>query len=311
MIHAYAVDPRVAAGWTRREELRYFRDKFGLGTPRVMLELPRFKSWKRAVYQAASSLERSDLDNSRLEEIFKLLGECLCRREGARYDGTIPWLDNAEAEFERRSFAAILAASNPRSHPAVLLAEELGGAAENPLWNRAVGQTVSRTAVAVAGALDGLLINCRHMHFVDPHFDPSASRYCNVIEALLGKASTDEPRLERAMLHCLENERKPALEQFEISARKLAQRIPAGVVLEFRRWRERDGGERFHNRYLLTDLGGVQFPGGLDEGATGETDDLHLLSREQYQHRWAQFVDGNGAFELADEPEAARGLRDS
>ena len=57
-----------------------------------------------------------------------------------------------------------------------------------------------------------------------------------------------------------------------------------------RRLSEKQGGERLHNRYILTDLGGVTFGIGLDEGADGGTDDLALMGRGQYELRWSQYV---------------------
>ncbi len=59
MIHAYALEPRLVASWGRREEFRFVHDKFGLGMPRAMLELPAFSKWKRAVYAAATELKVS------------------------------------------------------------------------------------------------------------------------------------------------------------------------------------------------------------------------------------------------------------
>ena len=68
------------------------------------------------------------------------------------------------------------------------------------------------------------------------------------------------------------------------------------------RLRERDGGERLHNRYILTDLGGVIFGVGLDEGDEGSMDDIHLLARTQYDERWRQYGSEAPAF---DRPERA------
>ncbi len=56
-----------------------------------------------------------------------------------------------------------------------------------------------------------------------------------------------------------------------------------------RRLSERPDGERLHNRYILTDLGGVSFGIGLDDGNEGETDDVALMGREQYDRRWSQY----------------------
>ena len=81
------------------------------------------------------------------------------------------------------------------------------------------------------------------------------------------------------------------------------------VKVEFRRWTEkRPNGEKLHNRYLLTNLGGVSFGIGTDAGVASQHDDLSLLSREQYVSRWNQYVNGSG-FTLVDQPHAILGSR--
>jgi hypothetical protein len=56
-----------------------------------------------------------------------------------------------------------------------------------------------------------------------------------------------------------------------------------------------------HNRYILTDIGGVSFGVGLDDGIDGETDEVTVLEDMTYQFRWAQFAGPAPAFELVDE----------
>jgi len=89
----------------------------------------------------------------------------------------------------------------------------------------------------------------------------------------------------------------------------IPDRLPAGFQVEFVRWKQKQGGEKLHNRYVLTDLGGVSLGVGLDEGEPGESDDLLLLPRPQYEHRWSQYVGNDGAFELENLPVAVRGTR--
>ena len=45
--------------------------------------------------------------------------------------------------------------------------------------------------------------------------------------------------------------------------------------MKVRRLKQKQDGEKLHNRYILTDLGGVTFGTGLDEGKKGETDGHH------------------------------------
>lgn len=146
MIHAFALDPELVATWGRREEFRFIHDKFGLGTPRVLLELPAFSKWKRAVYNAAIALDVSQEDMKRIEELFRLFGEHKHRRADAVYDGLLTWLENAESEWARRPFAGIVASQNPRNHEGVLVPDQLG--AGSSLWARESGASPSRTPEA-------------------------------------------------------------------------------------------------------------------------------------------------------------------
>lgn len=297
MIHAFALEPALVATWGKREEFRFVYDKFGLGTPRVLLELPAFNKWKKAVYTAAHSLALSPEDMKRIEELFRLFSEHKCRRSDAVYDGLVTWLENAEREHDRRPFAGIVASANPRSHAGVLVADQLG--VETPAWMCAVGASPVRTPEALAAVLGAMLSNCRELHLVDPHFGPENARHRRVLEALMNVLAEGGLSPSVIRVHCSE---KSALRFFEGEAQKMASRLPNGVVVEFVRWSQKAGGEKLHNRYVLTDIGGVSLGVGLDEGMPGETDDLLLLPRAQYEQRWAQYAGEAGAFQLIDRP---------
>jgi hypothetical protein len=306
VIHAYALEPRLVASWGKREEFRFIHDKFGLGTPRAMLELPSFSKWKRAVYAAASEFQLSQEDMKRIEELFRLLGEHKCRRNHAVYDGLLSWLENAEREYDRKPFAAILASMNPRAHRAVLVTDQLGPG--EPRWACVTGASPARTAEAIATALSAMLENCRVLHLVDPHFGPENDRHRKVLEALMSVLADHEIVPDVVRVHCLAKSERTF---FEGAATTMAARLPASITLEFARWRERPGGDRIHNRYVLTELGGISLGIGLDAGDSGETDDLLLLPHAQYTRRWAQYVTDNGAFERVDVPASVQGTRRS
>lgn len=74
---------------------------------------------------------------------------------------------------------------------------------------------------------------------------------------------------------------------------------PARTAIDHRSLTERQHGEKLHNRYILTELGGVGFPAGLDEKPRA-TDDPWLLTREQHEVRWSQYAGRPPAF---DQPE--------
>jgi hypothetical protein len=304
VIHAFALDPRLVATWGRLAEFRFIHDKFGFGTPRVLLELPAFSKWKRAVYDAANELALSETDKKRIEELFRLFSEHKSRRADSVYDGLLTWLENAEREYDRRPYAAILATENPRKHPAVLVGDQLGPS--DARWTQSLGATVARTPEALAATLSALLLNAKVLHLVDPHFGPENSRHRRVLEALMDVLSTHGIVLDVIRVHC---SAKSELAFFEQKAAAMAKRLPQGITVEFARWKQRDGGDLLHNRFVLTDLGGVLLGVGLDAGQEGETDDLLLLPRAQYELRWAQYVGDDGTFERADSPASVQGTR--
>lgn len=53
-----------------------------------------------------------------------------------------------------------------------------------------------------------------------------------------------------------------------------------------------------HNRYILTDVGGVQFGVGLDEGDPGMTDDVVLLEANVFNRRLQDFAGPAYAFDI-------------
>lgn len=303
MIHAYAIEPECVVAWCDRRSFRIVSGRFGVGTPRLLLELPKFSSWKKAVYDAASKANLSDLHKTRLAELFKLLGNQRVRRMGTAYDGTRPWLENAEAEYARHPFAAIIAMTNPRSHAAVLLESAVGDEG-NPLWHRPLAATPSRTPEGIAAVVSALVENCDEIHLVDPHFGPENARHRRVLDSILELVAARRSGLpSRVCVHCSP---KAKIDFFEAEALAMASRIPAGVTLTFKRWAERAGGERFHNRYLLSNIGGVIIGVGLDAGREGQTDDVNLMDAVQFLKRWDQF-NGACAFDLVDEPRAVVG----
>ena len=304
MIHAFGLQPDLVATWGRREEFRFIHDKFGLGTPRALLELPKFSTWKRTVYDAANKLALSETDMKRIEELFRLLAEHKYRRTDAVYDGTRPWLENAEREYDRKPFAGIVALDNPRAHRGVLVGDQL--ITSNERWACSRGESPARTPEAFASALSAMLVNCTALHLVDPHFGPENARHRRILEAILDVLSTHGIVPAIVRVHC---SGKADRVFFEQEAAKMAARLPSGISVTFARWRQRDGGERLHNRYVLTDLGGVAVLGGLDAGDAGETDDFLLLPRAQYEQRWAQYVVDDGAFDHVDSPATVHGTR--
>jgi hypothetical protein len=100
-------------------------------------------------------------------------------------------------------------------------------------------------------------------------------------------------------LHTADHDRAPSLTDFERECKTyLPRHLPDGITLIVRRWKERTGDEGLHNRYILTDVGGVKFSWGIGEGDLGTSDDVSLLDVENYRFRMQQYDGPKHAFDL-------------
>jgi hypothetical protein len=140
---------------------------------------------------------------------------------------------------------------------------------------------------------------------VDPHFSPTREQYRKTLEAFLTATFTGRvypaPRVIEIHLSA-DGDSKPTAAYFaERCGALLPGLIPRGVEIRIFRWHQRPGGEELHNRYVLTDLGGIRFGAGLDEGDAGETDELEILDNDVYRARFVQYDPAGPAFDLVDQ----------
>ena len=141
MLHEYAVEPELVATWCDRASGRYFLDKFGLGSPRIMSRYPR-KHWKRLVWEAWKNSSHDDSERKRMEELIQRLSEDMVTRRNAVWNPDGTWFGNVLDEHRRIPFHAILVRSNARAHPNILVADEVDE--RTALWSMP-HETVPRT----------------------------------------------------------------------------------------------------------------------------------------------------------------------
>ena len=308
MIHEYALEPELVATWTDRITCRYFKESFGLGQGRLVSRYP--KRWNRLVRDAFRG--NNDLAQKRLEELLVHLSERMVRRSNIQWDAdSTSWLENAEREHERRPFHAILALTDPNNHSHVLTESKMDGDSATR-WTVRRGRSVARNAAEIADAVTPLLRCCSDVIFVDPYFGPERSRYRRPFEAFLERVVRQRPDEIPKRIEVHTGVEHTGTEEFFRGEceKRLRRCVPEGMRVIVRRLKQKQDGERLHNRYILTDLGGVTFGIGLDDGNEGETDDITLMDRGQYELHWSQY-DGDppAGFEQEGDPVEVVGTR--
>ncbi|QQG64650.1 hypothetical protein [Desulfobulbus oligotrophicus] len=294
MIFEYALEPEMVAAWGDRVNHRYFIREFGSGQGRLVSRYP--KKWARKVWDACAG--GSDMDKARLTELLVRLQETMIKRKDYVWDEGATWLDNAGQEHARHPFRAVLAHNNPAGRPEILCEDGLA-ASPCPGWDNPHGITVNRKASEMVAAVRQMLTCCQWVKFIDPHLWPGESRYNNSLRAFMMVLAGPRPIVPP---ESIEIHTKRIDVEDHIILKRFQEVIPNALQVSLYQWQERPRGQGLHNRYILTDLGGVSFHHGLDTGADGETDDLTRLDMDQYLFRCKQYDPAAPAFDQAADP---------
>lgn len=288
MIHEFALEPQLLASW---ESFRYLTEKFGVSQGRLISRYP--KRWKGQVYEALAAC--GEIERKRIEVKLQEIDAKLISRFHEWNDG-IEWLANAEREHLQRPFRAIVARDNPRNDRFVLKGGELDeGMAE---WHVDRSCRVPRDAISLADKLAPLLRCAQEIYFIDMYFDPNRQRSQRTLKEFCARAmargTAAIPRVVRFLTRY-----DPMYVGFNEACNKtLPPLIPRGLRVEVNCLEELPDGEGLHNRFLLTDRGGVTLGWGLDEGVASQTDDLSLMDQAHFEERRAQYCSDPGAFRI-------------
>lgn len=295
MIHEYALEPEMVATWGKRENYRFFIRAFDEGKGRRVSRYP--KSWAKKVWNAYAG--RSDFEKKRLEELLIRITENMVKRKNCQWDENIGgWLQNAIKEHERFPFHAIIARKNSVNHSAVVCEDDLS-LSTCPKWETPHGISISRNASNMADIVWQMLFCCRWVRFIDPFFSQCKNGHRTSLAAFLKILKAERPvgSPEAVEIHT-----RGGGADMDFLKDFFENIIPAGISLVLFQWREKPGSQKLHNRYILTDLGGVSFYHGLDAGKSGETDDVSRMDRDQYHLRCTQYHESTNTFEEAEKP---------
>jgi hypothetical protein len=290
MLFEFSLEPALLSSYGN---CCYLLERFGISQGRLVVQFP--SKWFRLVYQSLPGT-LTDQQRARVEVLLSRMKGCAVGRGAIAYNQDQSWLQNAEVEHLNRQFRAIIAQENPRNQEFVLQGPYLD--AGNALWSVPRDIDVARTPEAIAGAVKMLLRISNDIAFVDPHFGPENARYRRTLVTLVAAAVFDRQTPPQRITYFTGT---GAEDEFFLNEcrQRLPTLIPKGTQVRFVKLVQRDGGERLHNRYVLTEKGGISFGIGLDAGDQAQTDDVRLLDDALYIKRWRNYVGPDPAFDIA------------
>ena len=289
LFHEYALDPRLLNNW---KDFRYFADAFGWSKGRLISRYPR--RWKALVYDQLG--ECTPVEKLKIVERLKNIDEKIIQRSESEWNPAEPdWLTNAEIEHVARPFYRLIASENPRANDDVLLGEELDE--DDEAWRLKTVIEVNRDATKMADAVSTLLRTSRSICLIDPHFAPEMPRYIRTLATFVSAALEGRTvALDRLEYHLLN---KSTDEFFETQCTDtVCPILPPGLEVLFVRWESKPGGEALHDRFILTERGGVRFTVGLDDGNKNTFTGIEILSEASYHKYVGDYLSGTPVFDL-------------
>jgi hypothetical protein len=284
MIYEYAIDPELLIDWAQsRLSSRYINDNFGIGKPRLMAEFPKLKKIRKLYLEYVNTHSVDEMTKARLTELYSSLTEKTIKRNHYMYDGEITWLENAEIEDgKKRPFRAIISKNNPRRKSKVLVNDAMG---EWPdaFWKVDYSIRLKKHKETLLETLKPLLQSCSELFWIDPYFKPAKSVRLLKMVILEFLSYNKDPSQLTFEIHISMNKgmgTKAFIE--EEFNKRISPILPDRMGLTVKCWDTVPGKEKYHDRFFITDIGGIQSSYGFDEDPGEVTTGLNIISKNDY-----------------------------
>lgn len=277
-----------------RRNYRDFVKGFSTGGNFLYSELPKLKRNKKQLLEFLNA-NHSELQEKRLEDLIIFLKKNKVSRV-YDYVGDVSWLENISAVNRIEQFDHVVS-STPYENINVINLDNFFE------LNYARQRIVARVAADMTSIISCLLKTSNYIIIVDPYFSHK-QRWWNVFISLIRMSVNNSYKktLKIDVVFDGNKESSPTVDYLadKLNRENLAFPDDFTFAVTFKSLAAREGNERLHNRYILSNVAGVCFTHGLDEGEG--TDDVSILSEEGYNRRWEHYTTNN-VFDLIEERE--------
>jgi len=290
MIYEYAVDP---VSFTSEDTVIFLLESFGREKGRMISELKK-DAWVDLVRRFLHNAGLQDVARKRMIEALSILVKkqkaIYCRHQQVQ-EGP-DWISMTQRAHNVWPYRGIMLEKYNGDDPQYLVRDI--HLSNKPNWTVPPSMTVDREAAAMVGAVRDLLANAREVILVDRNFrlenqqGRSVDKYKNVLLAIILFLAKKPygPSVSKLIYHIGDEYYNAANLKVKID-RYLRADLPAEFRLEFAFWPKND----LHDRFLLTDIGGIDCGIGLDEyaGTSERTVKFKRLSNADYSSEWSRF----------------------
>jgi hypothetical protein len=277
MFYEYAIDPEILSDLTN---IRTFFESFRNRPSRLISDLP--KKWIQDAFCAINKMPHEDcppvMRKTLKENLRKLSMNNLCNNRAVEeWDRNQGWVDYALTEHQKHPFSAILSSDNEAKETVYSFSNLFYSVPA--YWDSPTQLHVKRNADEMITAIMPLLRVSKIVLLVDPHFSftlPSWDRYRAILQKLIELSGEFNYGKGISSIDIHTSDRKGGL-QSQLN-QKVRPFLPVGITIRCFQWPE----NQMHDRFILTDVGGVSFGHGLDEHTDNNLDEV-LVSVLEYQ----------------------------
>lgn len=262
MFYEYAIDPAILSDF---ERCRTFFESFKNRPSRLIADLP--KKWIQEAFNAINQIPHEQCPPVRKktlkENLKKILNINLCKNrlvEDWKRE-TNNWLEYAVNENSSYPFSAILGATGTSIPAPVYVFDNLFFDSPD-CWEKPEQQHIHREAKIIVETILPLLKVSKHLLLVDPYFSfvlPSWNNYRPLLIELFSKVSEFNYGRGISKIDIHTSDRHGGVQQDLDS--KVKPLLPPGLSIVCSQW----PAHQMHDRFILTDVGGVFFGHGLGE----------------------------------------------
>ncbi|MBG6166909.1 hypothetical protein IWQ54_006611 [Labrenzia sp. EL_195] len=147
--------------------------------------------------------------------------------------------------------------------------------------------------------LTALAAAAEEIDLVDPFFDLRAVNgdYLGPLAELLARLAAMPVPSKTIRVHFRTHDTRPPSDILSRDSAALTRGIiPDGYTLELCEWQEIPSGEDLHDRFFLTDIGGLMVGAGFSATGNAETAAFSLLDYSHVQQLRRRFVDGAAVY---------------